>query len=511
MSPFSSSPVTEGSSILGQKKSGEKNEKNEPNNEERESFLATIPLFQGVESDGKKAIAEVLIVKEYGLGEQVVRIGTEEEGLFLIWRGKAAVAPKAHESSERPTLVLQEGDFFGQPFVGPTKNFHRADVIAITPLICLLLRHVAVVRLGRVIPWLEDFVFSEEPPVIEKILELENLEVDLTRAITPPEGNLYPRVFGGQLLGQALAAAFRSVDESLMVHSLHSYFLVAGDPKVPIVYQVTRVRDGTSFAVRQVIATQKGRSIFSMHASFQRAEEGLEHQAPMPSGCPPPNEVPSWDSIQLSYLFDARIPMEVRRKYARNKKSQMPIDLRFCSPIDELDPGKRDPRQLVWMKSRGKLQDRPSLHPCVVAYASDFTFLKTALLPHGITTPNPKLVMSSLDHCMWFHRPFRADDWLLYQIESPRSSGSRGFCVGRIYTKNGELVASVAQEGLIRVSGKTFSTLSIENNVSERNGIMGTDKNEDENKERNNDRELVLDKDLLKEKGELKFTVHSKL
>eukprot|EP00271_Cylindrocystis_brebissonii_P019096 TRINITY_DN5661_c0_g1_i1.p1 TRINITY_DN5661_c0_g1~~TRINITY_DN5661_c0_g1_i1.p1 ORF type:complete len:538 (+),score=100.28 TRINITY_DN5661_c0_g1_i1:103-1716(+) len=449
----------------------------QPTQEAVVHFLRSHPLFEDLPSVALSIVSEALEVREYGPGDYLVHEGQAGEGLYIIWKGEAAVVSSSSSSSSesrmassrddapspyaspRGTLVLQAGDFFGQPGVHlpPSQRPHRADVLSITAVVCVLLRHEQATALSRQIhlPWMlmeeEDATSNKGPSMVEEILQLESLEVDLTRAVTHPASKLYPNVFGGQLLGQALASACRSVDPSLLVHSLHSYFLVAGDTKVPIVYRVERIRDGHSFATRHVVAMQKGKNIFSMHASFQRAEEGLEHQASMPAVCSSPEGIPSWEVLQQGYLFDARIPICARRKRASRQPRLAPVDMRFCSPVDLVEPGKHDPRQIVWMRARGHLGDDTALHRCALAYASDFSFLTTALLPHGIVSPNPKLVLASLDHCMWFHRPFRADEWLLYEIESPRSSGSRGFCVGRFFTQKGELVVSVAQEGLIRV------------------------------------------------------------
>ncbi len=274
------------------------------------------------------------------------------------------------------------------------------------------------------------------------ILDLEELDVNLFRGRTPKEDRI--RVFGGQVAGQALVAAGRTVEQG-NVHSLHAYFLRPGDPSIPILYQVDRIRDGRSFTTRRVVAIQHGHAIFNLSASFQRDESGLEHQIPMPDA-PDPESLPNFKQ-RTQRLVEAA-PPELRRWLLRER----PIDVRVVNPVDHLHPEKRAPRQLVWIRADGKLpDDAPALlHQCVVAYASDMTLMDTATLPHAITWWDNRFQMASLDHAMWFHRPFRADEWLLYAQESPNASGGRGFTTGSLFRRDGTLVISVAQEGLIR-------------------------------------------------------------
>jgi acyl-CoA thioesterase-2 len=272
------------------------------------------------------------------------------------------------------------------------------------------------------------------------LLDLEELEENLFRGRSPQEQR--QRVFGGQVAGQALVAATRTVERGL-VHSLHAYFLRPGDPRIPIVFQVDRIRDGKSFTTRRVVAIQRGEAIFHLSASFQPEEAGLEHQDPMPTA-PDPESLPTWQERLAPYLH--KIPDEMRNWIERDR----PIDLRYDGEIAIFEAKPRPPRQQVWMRADGKLPDDPALHQCVVAYASDMTLVDTALLPHGVAWADDTYMVASLDHAMWFHRPFRADEWLLYDLESPSAYGSRGFSLGRIFTRDGRLAVSVAQEGLIR-------------------------------------------------------------
>ncbi len=272
-------------------------------------------------------------------------------------------------------------------------------------------------------------------------LDLEPLEVNLFRGTSPQAG--WQRVFGGQVLGQALMAAVRTVEPERSAHSLHGYFLLAGDPKSPIVYQVERIRDGGSFSTRRVTGIQHGRAMFAMSISFQKHEEGWDHQSTMPN-VPPPEDLPT--ERELARRFVEVLPDAMRAYWERER----PIELR---PVDLGRYFERDHRtaaQHIWMRANGTLPDDPTLHQCVLAYASDFTLLDTALIAHGKLMFDADLQIASLDHALWFHRPFRADEWLLYVQDSPSTSGGRGFCRGSIYRRDGVLVASVTQEGLMR-------------------------------------------------------------
>jgi acyl-CoA thioesterase II len=274
-----------------------------------------------------------------------------------------------------------------------------------------------------------------------QILDLEELERNLFRGLSPQVG--WQRVFGGQVIGQALVAAARTV-EGRTVHSLHCYFLRPGDPLVPILYEVDRIRDGNSFATRRVVAIQHGEAIFTMAASFQIEEPGLDHQIPMPD-VPPPEKLPSEAELKEAYLHNA--PDAVSKYWQRERPIELrPVDLRHYVSREPLEPS-----QFVWVRATHRLPDDPDIHRCVLAYASDMTLLDTSLFAHGRSIFDPDLQPASLDHAMWFHRPFRADEWLLYAEDSPSASGARGFTRGNLFTRDGRLVASVAQEGLIRV------------------------------------------------------------
>jgi acyl-CoA thioesterase-2 len=272
------------------------------------------------------------------------------------------------------------------------------------------------------------------------ILDLEPLEHNLFRGRSPQVG--WQRVFGGQVIGQALTAAQRTVD-GRAAHSLHAYFMRPGDPAVPIVYQVDRLRDGGSFSTRRVIAIQHGEAIFSLAASFQGEEEGFDHQIPMPE-VPPPESLPS--ESDLKELFLHKAPEAIRRYFERERALEIrPVDARHYVSREPLPPV-----QHVWIRTTGPLPDDPGIHRSVLAYASDMTLLDTSLYAHGRNIFDHDLQVASLDHALWFHRPFRADEWLLYSEDSPSASGGRGFSRGSLFRRDGVLIASVAQEGLIR-------------------------------------------------------------
>jgi len=274
------------------------------------------------------------------------------------------------------------------------------------------------------------------------LLDLEEIDTNHYRGRSPDEG--WQRVYGGQVLGQALVAASRTVEPERHAHSLHGYFLRPGDTRVPILYVVDRIRDGTSFTTRRVIAVQHGKAIFNMAISFQVQEDGLSHQFEMPD-VPPPEALEDEDALRKKIAHT--LPADRQEAFLRER----PIEMRPVDPADFFAPKRRPPAQSCWMKARDALPDDHRLHQCVLAYLSDWVLLDTAMLPHAISWTAPNLQSASLDHALWFHRPFRADEWLLFVQDSPSASGARGFNRGLIYRRDGALVASVAQEGLIRL------------------------------------------------------------
>lgn len=277
------------------------------------------------------------------------------------------------------------------------------------------------------------------------LLDLEPIEINIYRGQNRNIGT--GRVFGGQVFAQALVAAQRTVPGEREAHSVHGYFLRAGDLEVPIVYFVDRPRDGGSFTSRRVTAIQHGEAIFHLSASFHVSEPGLVHQMPMPDVPAPESLAPELDLIRE--IAD-RIPEPLRAFLTQDR----PIDFRPVTPYDPFAADPREPNRQVWFRALSALPDERIIHQAVLAYASDYGLLPTALFPHAVSGRDPRVQMASLDHSVWMHRPFRADDWLLYVMDSPVASGARGFTRGTIYARDGQLVASVAQEGLIRVRGE---------------------------------------------------------
>jgi acyl-CoA thioesterase-2 len=274
-----------------------------------------------------------------------------------------------------------------------------------------------------------------------QLLELEQLEVNLFRGESRDIGS--PQVFGGQVLGQALSAAAATVEDRT-VNSLHAYFLRRGDCNAPIVYEVDRSLDGRHFSNRRVVAIQHGQQIFNMTASFQVAEEGFDHQIQMPQ-VPPPESLPESAGPTPEVL--ERLPERARRFFAQPR----PFEFRAVQPIDYLQPRRAQPAREIWFRTVGRVEGDEMLHRRLLAYASDFFLLNTATLPHAVSLLNPSIVMASIDHAMWFHRPLRVDDWLLYATDSPSASGARGLARASVFARDGRLVASAAQEGLLRM------------------------------------------------------------
>lgn len=274
------------------------------------------------------------------------------------------------------------------------------------------------------------------------LLNMEAIEEDLFRGASQDLG--FRQMFGGQVLGQSLSAASQTVGDGRLVHSLHGYFLRPGDAGLPVVYQVERVRDGGSFSTRRVTAIQKGKTIFTCAASFQGIEEGFHHQAQMP-------EVPGPENLRsetvLARLVADKLPERLRERAVHDK----PIDIRPVSLNNPFDPKPADPVKHVWFRADGEMPDNPALHQYLLAYASDFGLLTTAMLPHGVSVWQKFMQVASLDHAIWFHQPIRMDEWLLYSMDSPWAGNARGFSRASIFNQAGELVASVAQEGLIRL------------------------------------------------------------
>ncbi|KAK9757958.1 hypothetical protein RND81_01G196500 [Saponaria officinalis] len=414
------------------------------NTESVVEFLGNVPLLQRLPSSSVRKIAKVVKVKHFDEGEHVIRNG-ESEGVYFILEGEVEVYGYAEEDI-RSEFVLKCYDYFGS---GVPTSEQQADVIASSKLTCLMLpsEHCCLLQPKSI--WNADERHEACAPV-ESILHLDQLDVQRFRGITLPYAPKFEKVFGGQFIGHALAAASKTVHCLKLLHHFQAYFLLVGDYDIPITYEVHPLNDGKSFASRRVDAIQKGNVVFMLLASFQKEEKGFEHQKAVMPLVPTPDMLLSYEDMREKRIVDPRFPRTYRNKLAITKHDGWPIDIRFCDPKISTNQTKSPPSLRYWFKAKGKLSDDQALHRCVVAYASDLLFVEVSANPHR--QRGLKIRVLSLNHTMWFHRPVKADDWLLFVIESPTSFGARGVVSGQMFNKNGELVVTLVQEGLIRVA-----------------------------------------------------------
>ncbi|KAH7663018.1 Acyl-CoA thioesterase protein [Dioscorea alata] len=394
-------------------------------------FLGEVSLLQRLPSSSLKKIADFVQVRYFDSGQHVVHKGEKGEGLYLIWDGKACSSGSPEVLvGNHSDIQLKQYDYFGYCTTG---SDYEVNVIALSKLICLVLRHENSHLLHPKSIWNADEM-HEGIALVQHILSLEPQEVDIFHGHTLPEAPSFGHVFGGQLIGQALAAATKTVSYLKPVHSFHSYFLVAGETNAPIIYEVYRANDGQNFATRQVAAKQHGKIIFILVASFQKDEAGFEHQDLMPH-VDAPETFKSIEELSESHE-SGPLPVFYGNAFSEKISGIWPIDIRLCEPSNPEERYK--PSLKYWLKVRGELSDEQALHRCALTFASDFFFGSISLKPH--LRKEMKILALSLDHSIWFHRPVKADDWLLFVIEAPSSCGGRGLSTGRMFNQKGEVI-----------------------------------------------------------------------
>ncbi|KAI3711387.1 hypothetical protein L2E82_41430 [Cichorium intybus] len=403
-------------------------------------FLGDVPVLQRLPSSSIRKIAQHVMVKHYNSGEYVFKEGEPGGGIYFIWEGEVEVSSQFH-SNNHDSQVFQwrKFDYFTQ-----SESIRQEDVIALNKLTCLMLPDKYSYLMNPKSIWSEDMNLETCAPV-EHILSLDPLDVNTFRGVTLKGAPKSGKVYGGQFMGQALAAASKTVHFLKILHSFHAHFLLPGDINIPIIYEVDRLRDVPNLAARRVNAVQKERIVFFLIASFHREEEGFHHQEPTMPSVPDPEEVLPKNGLEEG--------VKLPRHHLRSQVSTptfvpWPTEIRPVDPKTYTRHTTRHPSVVYWLRAKGRLPDDQALHRCVGAYYSDLLFIQISLNPHRREGMSPSSI--SLDHSMWFHRDFRADDWLLYVIDSPTAYHARGFSRGQMFNRKGQLVLSAMQVGVVR-------------------------------------------------------------
>ncbi|KAG0591588.1 hypothetical protein KC19_1G186200 [Ceratodon purpureus] len=379
------------------------------------SLLGSLPFLQRLPGDSFQEVVERAQLRRFGVDELVVRAGEPGEGLYVIWKGKAEVLRTGDDGTERHLArILTTGDHFGHVRFGPEKQPQKYDIVARSEISCVVIRHEQAHLLSPASTW-------RHPPgelsVVERLLQLEFVKDDIFQANPIPEvPSFWGNMYGGRMVGLALGAACKTVDPALVAHSLHSYFILGGIASLPVTFKVERIRSGHTFATRHVQATQKGKVCFAMYASFQRIEDGLEHQYPMPPTASP-NELPTYEELLGPLCDDPR--KHIRQSATSCLQMGQTLDLRYFNRRSQLTNEPQEPRQRLWVRTKGKLGDDQALHRSAAGYAFDWSFLETAMMPHSKLVNEHPVFGFSIDHSIWFHRPFRADEYLLFVVYKP--------------------------------------------------------------------------------------------
>ncbi|XP_076937273.1 acyl-CoA hydrolase 2-like [Bidens hawaiensis] len=403
-------------------------------------FLGDVAVLQRLPSSSIRRIAEHVIVKRYSPGECVFQEGEPGGGIYFIWDGEVEVS-RSFRADSHDSQVFRWGKFDHFTQSEPDR---QEDIIALTKLTCLMLPHKYSPLMHPYSIWSADANFNTRAPV-EKILSLDPLDVNTFRGITLKGAPKSANVYGGQFMGQALAAASKTVHFHKILHSFHAHFLLSGDVKIPIIYQVERLSDVPNISTRRVNAVQKEHVVFFLIASFHREEEGFDHQEPTMPSVPDPETLLPEHGLEEGVKLPKNHP---RTETSTSTFVEWPTEIRPLDPKKYTRHTKRPPSISYWLRAKGRLPADPALHRCVGAYFSDLLFIQISLNPHLREGIFPSSI--SLDHSMWFHRDFRADDWLLYVIDSPTAYNARGFSRGQLFNRKGELVMSAMQVGVVR-------------------------------------------------------------